>query len=284
MQFNLEQIIGSQLFKKTAQGTFGYQNLEIIRRPSCFFIRPKKEDSKLIRRMILFPPKGSTANKPNLLNPHPEARSAKVLILGKINPIKKGFKPLAKDIKFNFSLQRAIPTESNSPYAKFSIKYCGSQLKSWKNWFYVVKENGWGNFHSLINLSEEWVLAILEKTLIDQKEINITPYLEKLIEEQSKDLRAYLNQTVLLGDKIFDDQTFVKNVLKFPPQILIPVLIRMLNTRETGRHEPCTFFALLLKIAITNKSLVMQELERAIKFDKAPYYYLDDLKRKLRKN
>ena len=233
---------------------------------------------------MYFPPLGFTGDEINLLNPHPEARKARVKILGKINPTKKGFKPLIREIKFSFSLTRSVPTEKTSAYAKFSEKYCKSQLKSWKNWFYVVKENGWGNFHSLINLSNEWVVALLEKELIDQKVINIKPYLEKLPQLEAKKLQIVLQKIEQVGDKIFDDKVFVSRVLKFPSKILVPILVQMLNVQETGKHENCTFFALLLKIAKKNNKQVLEDIKRAIELKSAPYYYLEDLDRKLSKS
>jgi len=284
MQSNFYEIEQSSLFQKTLKKFLGNGNTEIITRPACFFIRLKSEDTRLIKRIIVFPPRGFTGDEVNLLNPHPEARSAKVKILGKINPTKKGYKPLVGEMKFNFFLTRNVPTEKMSAYAKFSEKYCNSQLKSWKNWFYVVKENGWGNFHSLINVSNEWVVALLEKELIDQKEINIKPYLEKLSQLEAKKLQIVLQKIGQVGDKIFDDKVFVSRVLKFPSKILVPILIQMLNVQETGKHENCTFFALLLKIAKKNKKQVLEEIKRAIELKSAPYYYLEDLNKKLSKS
>ena len=233
---------------------------------------------------MYFPPLGFTGDEINLLNPHPEARKARVKILGKINPTKKGFKPLIREIKFSFSLTRSVPTEKTSAYAKFSEKYSKSQLKSWKNWFYVVKENGWGNFHSLINLSNEWVVAFLEKELVDQKTIDLKSYFEKLPQPEAKKLRVAIQRIEHTGDKIFDDTKFVSELLKFPSKILVPFLIQMLNVQETGKHENCTFFALLLKIAKKNKRQVLEKVKRAIELKSAPYYYLEDLERKLSKS
>ena len=282
MQFNFHEIYKSSLFQKTLKKFLGGGNFEVVVRPACFFVRLKSEDAKFIKRIIVFPPHGFTGGEINLLNPHPEARKARVKILGKINPTKKGFKPLIREVKFDFSLTRNIPTEEMSAYARFSEKYCKSQLKSWKNWFYVVRENGWGNFYSLINFSNEWAIALLEKELIDQKAINIKFYLEKLPEPQGEKLRIALLKIEQVGDKIFDNKTFVAELLKFPSKILVPLLIQMLNAQETGKHEYCTFFALLLKVAKENKKLVFEEVNRAIELKSASYYYLEDLSRKLK--
>ena len=281
MEFSSEKIAQSSLFKKTLKKFLGEKDSEIVVRPACFFVRLKNEEANLVKRIIVFPPHGFTVDKIDLLNSHPEARKARVKILGKINPTKKGFKPLTREVKFNFSLARNVPTEKMSAYARFSEKYCGSQLKSWKNWFYVVKENGWGNFHSLINLSNEWVVVLLEKETVDQKKINIEPYLEKLPQTKSGKLRVALQKIEDTGDKIFDDVSFVSELLKFPSKILVPILLQMLNVQETGKHESCTFFALLLKIAKKNKKLVLEEVKRAIELKSAPYYYLDELNKKL---
>ncbi len=284
MQFNFYEIKQSSLFQKTLKKFFGEKDYEVVVRPACFFIRLKSEDAGFIKRVIVFPPHGFTGDKIGLLNPHPEARKERIKILGKINPTKKGFRPLVEEIKFDFSLTRSIPTKETSAYAKFSKKYCKTQVKSWKNWFYVVKETGWGNFHSLINISNEWVVALLQKELTDQKKINIKPYLEKLPQTKASKLRAALHKIEHTGDKIFDDVNFVSELLKFPSKILVPILLQMLNVQETGKHENCTSFALLLKIAKKNKSLVLKEVKRAIELKSAPYYYLDDLENKLSKS
>lgn len=281
MDNNFQDIFQSALFKKTANKFFGNKKVEIIRRPACYFIKVNEKNSRLIKRIIIFPPQGFTANKINLLNPHPETRNARVYIFGKIDPTKKGFKPVREEIKFNFSLTRDIPTEKNTPYATFSENYCGSQLKSWRNWFYVIKETGWGNFHNLINVSDEWVLALLEKELSDVKKINIEIYLGKLSKKEKSSLQTKLNKIIRKGDEIFSDKIFVKEFLKYNPEILVPLLIRMLNIQETGKHEPCTFFALLLKEAKNNKKLVLYEVKKAINLKSAPHYYLSDLKKKL---
>ncbi len=223
-------------------------------------------------------------NEINLLSPHPEARSAKVRILGKIRPGKKGFSPVNKEVKFIFSLKREAPTEPDSSYSdylKSPSKFYGIQLKSWRNWFYVVKKNGWGNFHSLINLSNDWVVMILEKELSDRKEINIKNILKSLPATRARALTDILEQIGVAGDKVFKDKYLIMRLLRFDAKILVPVFIRMLNWQETGRHEACTFFAFLLKVAKNNKRLVIAEVDKAFRSKTAPNYYLQDLKNKL---
>ena len=57
----------------------------------------------------------------------------------------------------------------------------------------------------------------------------------------------------------------------------------MLNVQETGKHESCTFFGLLLKIAKKEQILVLDEVRKAKQSKTAPYYYLEDLESKLAK-
>lgn len=282
IQSKFYEIKNSLLFKKTVIKFIGKEQIETIIRPACFFVRLQRESSKIIKRIIVLPPHGFTGDEIDLLNPHPEARKAKIKILGKINPTRKGFSPITKEIKFDFSIARNIPTEKNSAYSRFLQKHCKSELKSWKNWFYVVRESGWGNFHSLMNLSNEWVVMLLEKELTDQKKINLHQYLKKLPRQKSEKLQIYLKEIEESGDSIFTNKILIRKLLKYPLQILVPILVQMLNAQETGKHENCTFFALLLKIAKKNKKLVLEKIDQAIKLESAPYYYLDDLRNKLR--
>jgi len=284
MEFTFDDITRSSLFETTTKKFLETSNLEVIPRPACFIIRPKSEDAHFVKRLIVFPPNGFTADEKSMLNPHPEARKARVKILGEINPFKKGFRPLVRKIEFTFSIKRDIPTENGSAYARFSKEFCGSLLKSWKNWFYVTKENGWGFFHNLVNLSIGWVLAVLEKHLVDQKEINIRHYLDQLSKPQQNILLGCLREIQEHGDGIFENKNVVSEVLKFPSSILVPILVQMLSMRENGKHEPCTIFALLLKIAKSNRNVVLKEVDRAKAYNLAPSYYLDEMAVKLRRN
>jgi hypothetical protein len=281
MKYTWQEIFSSMLLKKTIKGFLGHGAIEIINRPACFFIINKKENKAVIRRLIVLPPYGFTSDEIDLLNPHPEALTAKIKILGKLDPSKKGYKPIKAEIQFNFSIARDMPTENSSAYARISKKYTASKNLSWKNWVYVVKESGWGNFHNLVNLSDEWVVICLEKELVDQKKIDVKTYLSRLPQSKAKELSLILRQISENGDESFKDKALLKKLNHFESSILIPIFLRMLNIQETGKHQPCTFFALLLKIAKKDKSLVLNELESAIKLQVSPRYYLEDLAKKL---
>ena len=257
MKYTWKEILSSTLLQKTIRSFLGQGAIEMIQRPECFFIRNVKEDKVLVKRIIILPPHGFTSDEIDLLNPHPEARTAKIKILGKLDPSKKGYKPVKAEIQFNFSVARDIPTENSSAYARISKKYIVSKNISWKNWVYVVKESGWGNFHNLVNLSNEWVAISLEKQLADQKKIDIRVYLSKLSQSKAKQLRLVLRQISENGDESFKDKALLKKLDHFESSILIPIFLRMLNIQETGKHQPCTYFALLLKMAKKDKALVL---------------------------
>jgi len=281
MKYTWKEILSSTLLQKTIRGFLDQGPTEIIHRPACFFIRNKKEDKELIKRIIIIPPRGFTSDEMDLLSPHPEARTVKIRILGKLDPSKKGYKPIKAEVQFNFSITRNIPTESFSAYARVSKGYTASRYLSWNNWVYVIKESGWGNFHNLVNLSDEWIIIYLEKELADQKKIDIKIYLSKLSQLRAKELQLILSQISEEGDESFNNKTLLKKLDYFPNPIIIPILIRMLNIQETGKHQPCTFFALLLKIAKKDKATVFKELESAINLQVAPRYYLEDLAKKI---
>jgi hypothetical protein len=281
MQYSRARILQSKLLHDTTQRVIGTVEVELVRRPGCLVIRAYREDPKEVHRLMILPPHGYTGNRPELLNSHPEVRKARVRILGKLNPQRKGYKPLVREVQFLYSLARHAPTESDNPYTAFSRPHCDIQLKSWRNWFYVVKESGWGFYHCLVNLTDEWVVAELEKHQLDIKQIRLTPVLRHLPSAQSETLRYYLHKASQLGDRFFDDSRMVDATLKFHPVVLTRALLQMLNTQETGKHEPCTFFGLLLKMAKKERAVVLRETRRAMRLQVAPDYYLNDLLNKL---
>lgn len=277
-----QEVLDSPLLQATIKRYIGTDDIDVVPRPLCYILRNKTENKKVITRIIVLKPHGYTADALNLMNPHPEAYKARIKILGKVDPSKKGYKPCLDVVKLNYSNTVKIPTQKSSAYAVFSESFGGSKLLPWKNWVYVVKKNRWGDFHNIINQSNEWVVVLLEKWLVDQKSIVIDSYLKKLPAKQAEKLKRNLKIIQVAGDEIFENEKLVEEVLQVPSEILIPILIRMLNISETGRHESCTFFAFLLKASRNHKALVLHEVNDALKNELAPYYYLEDLLRKIK--
>lgn len=285
-QTSLDDILSCPLFKATVAEYLGEGELSLTNRKSCYFVRKidenvLPENKLLIVRLLLLPPGGFTGIRRNILSVHPEARTVKLRILGAIAPEKRGYKPLIREIEFMYAPIRQVPTSAELPYAYYSDEYCRKELKSWRSWFYAVKEDGWGNFHSLVNLSGEWAVIVVEKELIDHKPIKIANFLNELDNQKARHLQHLLQMIQLQGDAFFTKPQQIEEILSFPPSILVPILIRLLNVPETGKHEPCTYFGLLLKLSKQRRSLVMAEVQQAISLQVAPSYYLHDLKRKL---
>jgi len=91
-----------------------------------------------------------------------------------------------------------------------------------------------------------------------------------------------MNQIESKGDYIFKENLFLINqVMKFDPNKLIPLLIAALNIKDSGNHEACTVFALLLKIGKKFPDKVKNYILNAKKDKSAPDYYLQKLETKI---
>ena len=158
--FSFEEISNSALVKQTCKSLFGSKPIEAVTRPASFVIRLCQEPEDKIFRIILLPPKGFTADRINETNPYPEARKARIKIKGGIRPGKKGFSLIKKAVKFVYFTKREIETMQNTTHAKINPKnpFYKEAIKNSNEKFFVVKENGEGFYHSLINMSEEWLL------------------------------------------------------------------------------------------------------------------------------
>lgn len=281
--YTLKGIINSSLVKTILKGLFKNQETEIIERPASFIIRLKNEPEDRIFRIILLPPGGFTANKLDETSPHPEVRKAKIEIKGGVRPNKTGFNLLKDAIKFQYYTIRNIKITEDEPYPRIGGQNYKEEIKSSKEKFFVVKEGGVGFYHSLINLSGEWVLLVLEKELRLQKTPDLQSKLNNLDKNQQKILIAVYDKILLYGDAIFDkEKQLIEEVCNLDVDKATPPLIEMLNVFETGKHEPCTVYAIILKIGKKNKK-VIDYLKGAVKNKAAPKYYLEELIKKLSK-
>ncbi len=274
-------ILRSDLLQRTIRKHFGNSPTAVVYRPKCFVIRRTFESGDRVTRIVVLPPKGCTADKMSLLNPHPEARTAKAFIYGEIDPLKKGYKPIVGGIELRFSKVRSAPTQQRTPYAAYNSRYCATVQKSWKNWFYTVKESGWGNFHNLVNRTSTWVVLVVEKQLLDQKPITIESYIKVLGKRQSSTLRDDLQYITTKGDEVFTRPTIIRRIVSLPLPVIASVLIQMLNVQETGKHQNCTFFALILKLSRRDRVYVRSVVDEAAVRKSAPRYYLAELQKKL---
>ncbi len=281
--YNINEIIDCILVKTILKNTFKNQETEIIQRPASFIIRLKNEPEDRIFRIILLPPHGFTANKLNETTPHPEVRKAKIEIKGGIRPNKSGFNPLKNIVKYQYYTTRNIKITDDEPYPKIGGQNYKEETKSSKQKFFVVKESGVGFYHSLVDLSSEWVLFVLEKELRLQKTPDLQSQISVLDKNQQKILNTIYDKIRLYGDTIFGKENdLIEKLCNFDVDKTIPPLIEILNVLETGKHEPCTVYAIILKIGKKNKK-VIDYLKEAVKNKTAPKYYLEELIKKLAK-
>ncbi len=281
--YKINDILNSNLVKTVIKNIFDKKEIEVIKRPASFIIRLRNEPEDRIFRIILLPPHGFTANKIDETTPHPEVRKAKIEIKGGVRPDKVGFHLLKNVVKYQFYTIRNIKITEDEPYPKICGQDYKEEIKSPKQKFFVVKESGIGFYHSLVNLSDEWVLLVLDKELRLQKLPDLQSKINVLDKNQQKILTTLYDKILLFGDVIFDkEKQLIEEICNFDVDKTIPPLIEMLNVLETGKHEPCTVYAIILKIGKKNKK-VIDYLKEAVKSKTAPKYYLEELIKKLSK-
>ena len=279
--FSIKDILGSQLVKNIIQNIFQEKEIELIERPASFIIRLKNEPEDRIFRIILLPPHGFSGNKIEETNPHQEVRKAKIEIKGGIRPKNSGFSFLKSVLKYQFYTDRNVKITEDEPYPKIGGLNYKEEIKSSRQKFFAVKEDGIGFYHSLVNLSNEWLFLVLEKELRLQKQVNLKPLFEKLNKNQQKNVKLFHERVLQYGDELFEkEESLIKTICNFDTDKIIPSLIEMLNVLETGKHEPCTIYAIILKIG-RKDSKVIDYLKEAIKNKTAPKYYLQELVKKL---
>ena len=278
--YKFQEIINSPIVKATLKSLFDDKEIEIIHRPASFIIRLKNEPDDRISRIIFLPPKGFTSDKIDETNPHPEVRKAKIEIKGGVRPNKTGFNILKNALKFQYYTKRNIKIMGDELYPKIKEQEYKEKIKSSKEKFFVVQENGIGFYHSLVNLSNAWILLILEKELRLQKTPNFESLISNLDKNQHKIITLLYDKILLYGDEIFEKENeLIQKICNFDVDIITPPLIEMLNVLETGKHEPCTVYAILLKVG--RKNNIIEYLKEAVKSKTAPKYYLEELIQKL---
>jgi hypothetical protein len=172
----------------------------------------------------------------------------------------------------------------NHPYVKITqrMKNYHEAVKSTKELFFVVRENGVGFYHNLINISNDWLVLSLDKELRLSKKMDIESTLAALNEEKQIPLRSLMRAIQVKGDGIFTEHPdLVKVVSTFEPHIAMPTLIEGLNIHDSGRHEACSVYAIILKIGKKYPQKVCRQSEKAIEEKQAPRYYTEELIRKL---
>jgi|SRR3989344_366651 len=282
-QTSLNVIVNAPIVRTTIQNIFGAQKTEIVERPASFIIRLKQEPEESVLRIILLPPHGFTANHAGETNPHPEARSARIEIKGGVKPHNTRFSLVKKAVRYQYYTLRNVKLIEDEPYPKINREHYQELTKSSKDKFFVVQEDGVGFYHSLVNLSSEWILLILKKELKFQRIVNLEPILHKVDKKQQEVMKELYEKILSLGDALFErEKDLIKEVCSGKVSEIIPALLEMLNVTETGKHEACTVYAIILKIGKKDK-MVLNYLKEAQDNKIAPKYYVEELIGKLSK-
>ncbi len=279
--FTIDDILNANIVKNVVKTRFATKETEVIKRPASFIIRLKNEPEDRVFRIILLPPHGFTADTMDETNPHPEVRKAKIEIKGGVRPNKSGFNLLKKCIRYQYYTVRNIKITEDKPYPKINGEYYKENMKSSKQIFFVVKEDGIGFYHSLVNLSNEWILLSLDKELRLQRAPELQSKIANMDKNKQRIITLLYKKILLLGDTIFKKEPrLIEEICNFDVDKIIPRLIEMLNVLETGKHEPCTVYAIILKIGKKNVK-VIDYLKEAVERNVAQKYYLDELIKKL---
>jgi len=280
-----KNLFQNKIVTNLVQKIFPKGGIEILERPHSFIIKDRNENGNKLKRIILLPPNGYTANSADELNSHDEVRKAKITVKGSFRNEKQSFSLIKNCLKFAFLPTRNAVTQSNVPYALISEnqKIYKEKIFSSKESFYAVKENGQGFYHNLINLSDEWLVIILDKELRSGKKMNVESRLGLLTLAEKRLIQKLIEKIHKYGDELFEkDKNLITTVLKIKTEKILPVLIEALNILETGRHEPCTVYALILNKAKNDKENVVKHIRNALKDKSAPDYYLTELLSKIK--
>ena len=262
----------------------GDGELEIIRRVSCVVVRKKSEKGQLIRRMLLIPPFGFSGTNSSNLDPHPEARWAKAKLLGGMKLNRRGFSNPGRTLTIQYSLGRSSLNTDDNGGISFTPSECSAKIVAWKQWFFAYHENGVGFFHAFQSQSATWIAIVIEKQLVEGAYTDwqtVTDELAKIVDPR---IVGLITRVQMQGSSVFESDPYtVAALLRIGTQIIIPCFLKMLNAPETGRHENCTFFALILKAAQADPNYALRAVLAARDMQQAPKYYLDELTVKLRR-
>lgn len=267
------------------------EDTELVTRPESFMVRNKIEGDRDIHRTIILPPKGYTADKINQMNSHDEAEYATIEIKGAVRDEKNSFSVLRDCLLIASIPQNGMVSDLNKPYMTFDIsandkpdlllekKSAGTAP------FTVVKSDGYGFYHNLINLTDDWLVLQLYKKLRPQRPVNLTPHLKGLLTGQAQSLQAFYDAIVLFGDEIYNKKpSLIQSVLRIPVVNSLPALVDMLHVHDSGMHEACSVFATILKLGKMHPEYVTAFLKQAIQSKSVPTYYAEQLIHKIEKS
>lgn len=108
--------------------------------------------------------------------------------------------------------------------------------------------------------------------------MDLQPHFKGLLKGQAELLQKLYDAVLRHGDGVYKtDTNLIENIVRMPVQQVLPALIEMLYIHDTGRHEACSVFAVILKLGKMHPDLVKQYLRNAIEANTVPAYYAKQL-------
>lgn len=281
----LKELLKKQFVKAAIERTCG-SSMEIITRPASFVLKGEEvSNPNKVSRVIILPPKGYTANARDQMNSHDEARRATIEFKGALRPDKQSFSKLKLALLFSAINKTDKTNDLDVPYQEYNQGSTNVVSKIYSGGeppFSVAKEDGYGFYHNLTNLTNEWLFLILNKELRLQKSVALDDKLSGLPENESRALRDLYKGIVKYGDEIFNRTAeTVNKVVQIAPEKSLPALGEMLYAYDTGKHEACSVFATIMKIGKRKPHETLQFLNEAINANSVPEYYANQLSQKI---
>ncbi len=276
----ISEILSAPVVHGTVNNVLGSEPYDVVERPGSYVLSLKKEPSDHCKRIIVLKPKGFTSNSLDELSSHPEAGEATIEIKGAARQANKGYFPIKNCVEFVYHDKDGVDIQPYYPYA--SAGGALRELKTSRTRFKVVKRNYYGFYHNLINLTDEWLVLVLNKKLNLTKQVDYS-LIESAGKRQKATLYSFAGAVKKKGDDIFkSERAVVEPVYSLDPHASLPALITLLNIEEKGKHEQCTVFAVILRIAKKHPALALNLLEKAKEDEVAQPYYLRELIKKVK--
>lgn len=279
---DLAKVISAPIMQATIHTILGTESYDIIERPSSYILARKKEPMDRCKRIIILKPNGFTSNSLGELSSHPEASEAVIDIKGAVRPTNKGYFLIKNCIEYAYLNKDEVKTSPNYPYADSECAI--REIKTSRTKFRAVRRNYYGFYHNLINLTNEWLVLVLDKKLNLSKRIDYS-LIEKVGKRQKAVLQDLIDKVTAEGDGIFNSSpAVVERVCAMNPNASLPALITLLNIDERGKHEQCTVFAIILRISKKYPLVALSHLQNAEKNNTSSPYYLQELIKKIKKH
>lgn len=266
------------------------EDTDLITRQNFYGVRNSVEKDRDIFRVLILPPKGFTANEINQMNSHDEADFATIEIKGAVRSDRSGFSKIKDCLLVASKSENGAVSELTQPYLTFDLEENNQNTLTLTKHsagtapFYVVKNDGFGFYHNLINLTDDWLVLKLHKALRPQRGVDLEPFFKIMQNEQADILKNLYSALRKYGDNIFKHEMKIVNaVMNLSPKDNLPALGEMLYIHDSGMHEACTVFGIILKISNHRPQEVLNFLHDALKNEKIPSYYAHQLINKIEK-